>query len=213
MFSNLIHKPKTFTPLVQETATVESDHTQNGENHHAHPWRQAWTPTILRSVTLVAFALLFAAMIVVIEVLSSVSARNQGLGTSESKYHYLWTYGPTAGRCSGSFHVHRVGGPLLIEGCGNSPDDRSRTMGPGRVSHQATHALEGDGTLRPPTCLAIPPAGLCLGVERDRTFSLDASRRLGGGTGDLRHLVDQTSHGRFDWFVHAADCMDGARGC
>ncbi|RAH42332.1 DUF3433 domain-containing protein [Aspergillus brunneoviolaceus CBS 621.78] len=96
MFSNLIRKPKTFTPLVQETATLESDHTQDGENHHAHPWRQAWTPTILRSATLVAFALLFAAMIVVIEVLSSVSARNQGLGTSESKYHYLWTYGPTA---------------------------------------------------------------------------------------------------------------------
>ncbi|PYI19440.1 hypothetical protein BO99DRAFT_458912 [Aspergillus violaceofuscus CBS 115571] len=96
MFSNLIHKPKPFHPLVQETATSESDSTQDGENHPIRSWRHAWTPIILRSGTLAAFALLFAAMIVVVEVLSSVSARNQGISTSDSKYHYFWTYGPTA---------------------------------------------------------------------------------------------------------------------
>ncbi|PYH96857.1 hypothetical protein BO71DRAFT_396652 [Aspergillus ellipticus CBS 707.79] len=55
-----------------------------------------WIPPVLRSASLATFAVLFAAMLIVVEVLYSVSNRNKGLSTSESKYHYLWTYGPTA---------------------------------------------------------------------------------------------------------------------
>lgn len=56
-----------------------------------------WTPPILRSRALIAFAVLFAALLVVVEVLFRVSNENQGLGSSEPGWHYLWTYGPTGG--------------------------------------------------------------------------------------------------------------------
>ncbi|RMJ27014.1 hypothetical protein PHISP_02143, partial [Aspergillus sp. HF37] len=62
--------------------------------HPSHP--QLWTPPILHSTVLVAFAALFAVLLAVIEVLFRVSNENQGLGTSVPGYHYLWTYGPTA---------------------------------------------------------------------------------------------------------------------
>jgi hypothetical protein len=66
------------------------------EQHPAHP--PMWTPPILRSRVLIAFAALFAVLLAIIEVLFRVSNENQGLGSSEPGYHYLWTYGPTAGR-------------------------------------------------------------------------------------------------------------------
>lgn len=57
-----------------------------------------WSPVILRSVSLAVFVVLFICFIIVIEVLYSVSTRKEGLSTSEERYHYLWTYGPTAGK-------------------------------------------------------------------------------------------------------------------
>ncbi|KAI0970526.1 hypothetical protein F4678DRAFT_462227 [Xylaria arbuscula] len=55
-----------------------------------------WRPFYLRRSVLFGFILVFILIIVTIEVLLSLSNRNQGLATSTSAQHYLWTYGPTA---------------------------------------------------------------------------------------------------------------------
>lgn len=59
---------------------------------------QLWTPTVLRPWAFVAFATLFIAILIVVQVLYSVSTKNNGISASDAKYRYLWTYGPTAGR-------------------------------------------------------------------------------------------------------------------
>ncbi|KAB8259372.1 hypothetical protein BDV32DRAFT_59412 [Aspergillus pseudonomiae] len=55
-----------------------------------------WTPTVLRPWAFVAFAALFIAILIVVQVLYSVSIKNNGISASDAKYRYLWTYGPTA---------------------------------------------------------------------------------------------------------------------
>jgi hypothetical protein len=59
---------------------------------------QLWTPTVLRPLILVAFAVISIAILIVTEVLFAFSNRNKGISASDPKYRYLWTYGPTAGR-------------------------------------------------------------------------------------------------------------------
>lgn len=55
-----------------------------------------WNPLFLRRWVLVAFAIFFAAVIAALQILYSVSSQNDGVATSDSNKHYLWTYGPTA---------------------------------------------------------------------------------------------------------------------
>ncbi|KAE8356872.1 hypothetical protein BDV28DRAFT_41853 [Aspergillus coremiiformis] len=57
---------------------------------------QLWTPVVLRSWAFIAFAVLFATILIVVEVLYNYSNRNDGLSAIDAKYRYLWTYGPTA---------------------------------------------------------------------------------------------------------------------
>jgi hypothetical protein len=57
-----------------------------------------WTPWPLEKIVLAGFAACFVLLAVVLAALFGVSERNQGLASSEEKLHYLWTYGPTAGR-------------------------------------------------------------------------------------------------------------------
>lgn len=58
-----------------------------------------WTPFWLRRTVLTCFLATFAILVIALEVLSFVSKRNQGLATIDASKHYLWTYGPTAGKC------------------------------------------------------------------------------------------------------------------
>jgi len=58
---------------------------------------KGWTPFWLRKGVLIAFIILFIAIFAALQVLYSISQRNHGLATSNDNYHYLWTYGPTAG--------------------------------------------------------------------------------------------------------------------
>lgn len=59
-----------------------------------------WTPFYLRRMTLLGFALVYVMLLVALVVLGAFDQRNQGLATSKSSRHYLWTYGPTAGACA-----------------------------------------------------------------------------------------------------------------
>jgi hypothetical protein len=58
----------------------------------------SWIPAALRRRSLLAFIAAYTALIVVLAVLFSYSNQHDGLASSDEKFHYLWTYGPTAGR-------------------------------------------------------------------------------------------------------------------
>ena len=68
---------------------------ENTEQSSDDP-RLLWPPKYLRRSVIATFILIFAFLIVAIEALVIVSARNDGIATSRSELHYLWTYGPTA---------------------------------------------------------------------------------------------------------------------
>lgn len=118
MFGNFIPKAKAFTRVAQKppsshvrTVSSQSDESLAGGHHH-EVRRQMWVPPMLHSMTFVAFAFLFIVFIIVIEVLYVVSNRNEGLSSSQEKYHYLWTYGPTAGKSLRSLYTPDE--PILI---------------------------------------------------------------------------------------------------
>jgi hypothetical protein len=58
----------------------------------------SWFPAALRRRSLLAFIAAYAVLILVLAVLFGYSNQHDGLASSDEKYHYLWTYGPTAGR-------------------------------------------------------------------------------------------------------------------
>lgn len=55
-----------------------------------------WRPAYLRTRVLGAFCIVFALMAVALEILTMLSARNNGIASGAYGDHYLWTYGPTA---------------------------------------------------------------------------------------------------------------------
>lgn len=59
-----------------------------------------WQPWELRRRTLLCFVLFYASVMIVIGLLYWASQHYQGLGSSTYRYHYLWTYGPTACKCA-----------------------------------------------------------------------------------------------------------------
>jgi len=55
-----------------------------------------WRPFYLQRTVILSFTVIFAAILVVIQVLLAISNRNNGLGTGYRGQQYLWIYGPTA---------------------------------------------------------------------------------------------------------------------
>jgi hypothetical protein len=62
-----------------------------GESLNAH-----WKPLFLRSPVLVGFCLFSIAILVSLQVILTVSTKNNGIATSSDDKHFLWTYAPTA---------------------------------------------------------------------------------------------------------------------
>ena len=58
----------------------------------------SWTPWPLRKLIIVGFVICFVLLAVVLAILFGVSKHNRGLTSSKENLHYLWTYGPTAGK-------------------------------------------------------------------------------------------------------------------
>ncbi|GFN19432.1 hypothetical protein AtubIFM55763_005820 [Aspergillus tubingensis] len=100
MLGNILPKGKAFArlPGKRPSTDVRGVYSESdGDSLPGYARQQhMWSPVILRSVSLAVFVVLFICFIIVIEVLYSVSTRKEGLSTSEERYHYLWTYGPTA---------------------------------------------------------------------------------------------------------------------
>ncbi|KAF2140426.1 uncharacterized protein K452DRAFT_55747 [Aplosporella prunicola CBS 121167] len=74
--------------ILAETSIPISDSKSTNE--------QMWTPFWLRRGTLAAFILSYILLIIGIVILLVVDRKSDGIATSESRLHYLWTYGPTA---------------------------------------------------------------------------------------------------------------------
>ncbi|KAE8155354.1 hypothetical protein BDV25DRAFT_146520 [Aspergillus avenaceus] len=111
--------PLSDLPRRDEIPSPTYDSTHPSYNSKPH----LWTPTALRPVTLIVFAVLFAIGIIVVEVLYSVSNRNHGLSASDPKYRYLWTYGPTAVL-------------IIVAGCWGQVEYRTKQLIPWQSMHQ-----------------------------------------------------------------------------
>jgi hypothetical protein len=61
------------------------------------PPGKPWRPLMLRRWVLVVFAILFALLIVSLEIILKISLERNGFGPTKSSLYYVWTYGPTAG--------------------------------------------------------------------------------------------------------------------
>jgi hypothetical protein len=55
-----------------------------------------WVPLILKASSLVAFLVSFLSIVISLPILYSFSRHNQGLGFTQPRFYYIWTYLPTA---------------------------------------------------------------------------------------------------------------------
>jgi hypothetical protein len=65
---------------------------------HAVDTAQSWVPLALRRRSLVAFMVVYIILIIALAILFNYSNHHNGLVSSRANLHYLWTYGPTAGK-------------------------------------------------------------------------------------------------------------------
>jgi hypothetical protein len=72
------------------------DQGQGGISRTPPPGKP-WRPLMLRLWVLVVFAILFALLIVSLEIILKVSLERNGFGPTKHNLYYVWTYGPTAG--------------------------------------------------------------------------------------------------------------------
>ncbi|KAK8094911.1 hypothetical protein PG997_001596 [Apiospora hydei] len=79
-------------PVAPAISESPSDHPELPSETASLRWR----PVYLRRRTLWGFLSVFILILVALEVLLFVSDKNNGIATSTSDKHYLWTYGPTA---------------------------------------------------------------------------------------------------------------------
>lgn len=58
----------------------------------------AWVPSMLRRGVLISFAITFLLLVTALEIVLRLSDERRGFGPTDSNLHYIWTYGPTAGK-------------------------------------------------------------------------------------------------------------------
>jgi hypothetical protein len=60
--------------------------------------KQSWTPFVLRRWVLITFAIVLLTMVAGLEIVKKVCDAKHGFGPIDTNLHYVWTYGPTAGK-------------------------------------------------------------------------------------------------------------------
>lgn len=65
---------------------------------HGRDTHTAWTPFYLQPATLIGFVVVYLVLLLALVILAVADAKRNGIATAKSSEHYLWTYGPTAGR-------------------------------------------------------------------------------------------------------------------
>ncbi|KAF2137462.1 uncharacterized protein K452DRAFT_235787 [Aplosporella prunicola CBS 121167] len=83
-------------PTVQTTTTSASVSTLGDKPPENATRSRLWTPVFLRKSAVIGFICLYIALAVTLGVLQALDIKRQGLATTMSTRHFLWTYGPTA---------------------------------------------------------------------------------------------------------------------
>ena len=95
--------------------------------------RDSWVPIALNRRTLTAFSSTFVVIIIALAVLYNYSNTHNGLGNSNQKLHYFWTFGPTAGIFTIRYmHSDSKNSSIHYIGC---------TMGESRVPHETASTM------------------------------------------------------------------------
>jgi hypothetical protein len=59
---------------------------------------QPWIPFVLRRWVLITFSIVLLSMVAGLEIVKKICDAKHGFGPIDTKLHYVWTYGPTAGK-------------------------------------------------------------------------------------------------------------------
>lgn len=112
-------------PVSQQTTSIGDDGSE------IVLWRSAF----LQRSFLIGLAIFFALVICALEIMDTVSRRNDGLATVDQNFHYLWTYGPTL--------CKRVSPIEVTISNKDSPCPARRLLGPNRISNQTATPISG----------------------------------------------------------------------
>jgi hypothetical protein len=80
--------------LIQNTTEEPTD----AAKIQTDTFKQPWIPFVLRRWVLIAFAIVLLSMIAGLEIVKKICDAKHGFGPIDTKLHYVWTYGPTAGK-------------------------------------------------------------------------------------------------------------------
>jgi hypothetical protein len=86
----------------EKESHVEVDEVDSLEDGPSNGYR---IPLMLRRWVLVTFSVTYLAMIASLEIVHKSSVDKHGFGPITSDLHYIWTYGPTAGKTT--YHLSR----------------------------------------------------------------------------------------------------------
>ncbi|KAH4044028.1 hypothetical protein HBH69_234610 [Parastagonospora nodorum] len=79
-------------PLLSQQSLEYRGHDGSEQSSPTKPWR----PLMLRRWVLVLFSLVFALLVMTLEIILKVSSDRDGFASTESNLYYVYTYGPTA---------------------------------------------------------------------------------------------------------------------
>ncbi|KAK4445430.1 hypothetical protein QBC34DRAFT_487271 [Podospora aff. communis PSN243] len=98
--SDLDEEPRSVSPLaalpVNESPRTSTSRPATSENADGGDCALRWTPPYLGRIIISTFILVFAAILIAIQVLLAYSNKHDGIATGYDGQQYLWTYGPTA---------------------------------------------------------------------------------------------------------------------
>jgi hypothetical protein len=122
----------------EETGRMSTDHKADtlsipvtDTKSSSQSWAVSW-------IAILGFVATFIIMLAILEAIYQYSEKHVGLATSSSSKHYLWTYGPTAGKKSFQMIEETTNYP-------GSPHCSGRIMAAVGLFHQTINALGRDG--------------------------------------------------------------------
>lgn len=93
-------------PANQPLLSQQSLGYQGHDGIEQSPLTKPWRPLMLRRWVLIVFALVFALLIMALEIILRVSSDREGFAWTESHFYYVYTYGPTAGKELSIYYWH-----------------------------------------------------------------------------------------------------------
>jgi len=147
-------------PAKQPLLSQQSLEYQGHDGIEQSPLAKPWRPLMLRRWVLIVFALVFALLVMALEIILRVSSDREGFAWTESHFYYVYTYGPTAGKEL-----------IIYYGCLTDQDDSADhhccILDASRVPHEANATMGRNGK-RTTVRRQQPHPGLCLPKSRDR---------------------------------------------